>query len=518
MAAGAWPQLHRRAARVAVLLIGTVMVVQAAPAHADWPTFGHDLSNSRNAGSDGPAAREASSLKQAWIFNSANGDFTGTPVVADGTLVAGTALGTIYGLDAVTGKLRWSDHVGQQINGSAAIDPADPAGPTAFVPVAQVGSPRIVALDLNTGAIRWNAVLSNQPGADVYSSPVYWDGTVYIGTSGPGNDGSTARGSVVAVDESTGKLRWQTFTVPPGHDGGAVWSTPAIDTTTRRLFVGTGNAYHAPAADTTDAMMVLDASTGQILGHYQSVPGDVWEEQNPTGGPDYDFGDSPNLFAAPDGRQLVGEGQKSGTYWALDRSTMQPVWRTSTGPGSSDDGGVNSTGFDATKVYGSESTSGQVFALSRGGILQWTSPDGGTLHVSPVGIGNGVIYSANSQAGLLFARDAATGSVLNTLPLPGPTFGGISLAGRAVYVAVGIGPPDPALPLPAGTTSQMDGNGSIVAFGDTSKSGAGRASSRPPRRADSRRHRKRCPRMDRRHRHRGRRSRYAARCQRRRER
>src|SRR5947209_15036579 len=55
----------------------------------------------------------------------------------------------------------------------------------------------------------------------------------------------------------------------------------------------------------------------------------------------------------------------------------------------------------------------------------------------PVGIGNGVVYSANSQAGVLFARDAATGSVLNTLPLPGPTFGGISLAGRAVYVAVG---------------------------------------------------------------------------------
>ena len=27
-------------------------------------------------------------------------------------------------------------------------------------------------------------------------------------------------------------------------------------------------------------------------------------------------------------RSLVGEGQKSGTYWALDRRTMRPVWRT----------------------------------------------------------------------------------------------------------------------------------------------------------------------------------------------
>ena len=60
--------------------------------------------------------------------------------------------------------------------------------------------------------------------------------------------------------------------MPPGHDGRAVWATPAIDTAAGRLYVGTGNAYHDPVADTTDAMLVLDACSGRILGHYQATP------------------------------------------------------------------------------------------------------------------------------------------------------------------------------------------------------------------------------------------------------
>ena len=188
-------------------------------------------------------------------------------------LVAGDFNGTVYALDAVTGKLRWSKALGEPINGSAAIDIGAPGGATVFVPLAHVGGPRVAALALGDGHVRWNTELTNQPQSSVYSSPTYWEGSVYIGTSGPNGDDSHARGAVVALDEATGALRWRTFAVPEGHDGGAVWSTPAIDTATGRLYVGTGNAYHDPAADTTDAILALDASTGAILGHYQAVGG-----------------------------------------------------------------------------------------------------------------------------------------------------------------------------------------------------------------------------------------------------
>ncbi|MFL5891692.1 MAG: PQQ-binding-like beta-propeller repeat protein [Solirubrobacterales bacterium] len=449
--------------------LALIAALACGPAMAAWPIYGHDIANSRSADSAGPARSQVQSLQRAWTFDSSNGDFTGTPVVAGGMLVAGTNLGSIYALDPATGKTRWSRDVGQPINGTAAIDPDAPGGPTVFVPVAHPGAPRLLALSLRTGAVRWNRVLTRQPGSDVFGSPTYWRGTVYIGTSGPGNDESTARGSVVALREATGKRRWQTFTVPPGHDGGAVWSTPAIDSSTGRLYVGTGNAYHRPAAGTTDAMLVLSASSGRILGHFQSIPGDVWEADDPTGGPDYDFGASPNLIRGRDGRRLVGEGQKSGTYWALDRATMRPVWHKAVGPGSQFDGGINSTAYDGARIYGSDAIDGQVFALGRGGSIQWNSFDTGTLHFSPVALGNGVAYSADSD-GFLTARDAATGKVLSKIPLGHPTFGGISVAGRAVYVAIGIGPPSPAQPIPGIDTSQMDGSGSIVAFRDTSPS------------------------------------------------
>src|SRR4051794_25984070 len=300
---------------VGCYLLATVLalVLAASAAASDWPVYGHDLANSRSAGTDGPTVAQAGALKPAWTFNASNGDFTGTPVIAGGTLVEGTNLGTIYALDAVSGKLRWSRDVGSQINGSAAVDLGAPGGPAAYVPVARTGSPHLLGLDLATGAVRWDTVLTRQEGASVFGSPTFRNGTIYIGTSGPNSDEASARGSVLAINEASGAIRWQTYTVPPGHDGGAVWSTPSLDTQTGRLYVGTGNAYHEPAADTTDSIMVLDSANGAILGHHQIEAGDVWQMNKPFEGPDHDFGASANLFTLADGREVVGEGNKDGT-------------------------------------------------------------------------------------------------------------------------------------------------------------------------------------------------------------
>jgi polyvinyl alcohol dehydrogenase (cytochrome) len=451
------------------LLLALGVLWLPAPALANWPIYGHDLSNSRDAGADGPAPSQVGSLSQAWAFNSPTGDFTGTPVVADGVLVAGDQGGHIYAFDAVTGKVLWTKDAGAPINGSAAIDVAAPGGPTAFVPVAEIGRPRLLAFSLHDGAKRWEAVLSTQPGASVFGSGVYWKGLLYIGTSGPNNDNSHARGSVVALDEASGATRWQTFTVPPGSDGAAVWSTPAIDPATGRLYVGTGNNYHQPTTDTEDAVLALDAASGRILAHFQATAGDTFAADNPAG-PDYDFGASPNLVEGPNGQALVGEGQKSGVYWMLDRQTLQPMWSTTVGPGGILGGILGSTAYDGTHIFGADTINGQVFALARSGSISWQSQDSGA-HLSAASIAHGVLYTVD-PAGFLTARDPATGTMLSKLPLGGPSFGGVSAVGGAVYVAVGTGPPPEPAP-------QSDGTGSIVAFGDTSHSG-GSGSGRPP--------------------------------------
>jgi polyvinyl alcohol dehydrogenase (cytochrome) len=441
-----------------------------ASAGADWPVYGHDLSNTRNAAAEGPALGQVSGLKQAWSFTSSSGDFTGTPVVAAGVLVAGDYSGKVYALDAVSGKVRWSKALGEPIDGSAAIDTAAPGGPTVFVPLAHEGGPRLAALALADGSVRWNTELTNQPTSSAYGSPTFWNGTVFMGTSGPNGDGSTARGTVVALNERDGSVRWRTFTVPPGHDGGPVWSTPAVDTATGRLYVGTGNAYHGDAADTTDAILALDASTGAILGHYQATAGDTFAADNPAG-PDVDFGASPNLFTGPTGAALVGEGAKNGVYYALERSTMKRVWQTAVGSPAPTGGFLGSTVFDGTRIYGIDVATGKVAALGRDGSVPWTSADGPPPEFSPLAAGHGVLYTVNSAG--LTARNSATGEVLNKLPLGGPSFGGVSVTGRAVYVSVGTGPPFSPAP-------QQTGPGSIVAFGDTSKSGATPSGTKTP--------------------------------------
>src|SRR5690348_17132492 len=98
------------AARIA-LAIGLAAVLSgAAPvaARADWPVYGHDLANTRDAGTEGPTPYEARMLKQAWSFASPTGDFTATPAVADGVVVAGDQSGSVYALDAVNGHKLWS--------------------------------------------------------------------------------------------------------------------------------------------------------------------------------------------------------------------------------------------------------------------------------------------------------------------------------------------------------------------------------------------------------------------------
>src|SRR3954469_6029139 len=401
----------------------------------NWRFYGKDLSNSRDGGANGPTPSEVPNLGPAWSFHSHHGDFTATPVVDRNVLVAGSNGGFVFGINATTGKEIWQYDAGKPINGSAAI-----AGRTAYLPVAEPHAPKLLALNLRTGRKRWERRISMQKDADVYGSPVVWNRTVYMGTSaeyGELNDPKVnTRGAVVAVNAKNGKLRWRAFAVPPGHDGGAVGATPAIDTYTAILYVGPGNAYHDPATDTTDSALALDARTGRLLGKHQATADDSWNGSE-AAGTDYDFGASPNLIESPLGQKLVGMGQKSGTYWAFDRDTLKPAWQTTVSPGAPVVGGVvGSTAYDGTRVYGPSTTAGEEWALDGTGAHSWVSTDGGPLHFNPTSVANGVVYTTD-MSGFLTAREAATGAPLTKIPLGSPTWGGVAIAGGSVFVAIG---------------------------------------------------------------------------------
>ena len=71
-------------------------------------------------------------------------------------------------------------------------------------------------------------------------------------------------------------------------------------------------------------------------------------------GPDYDFAQGPSLFRVTIGgrtRDLIGAGQKSGVYWALDRDTGAVVWQTKVGPGSALGGMEWGSATDGKRIY-----------------------------------------------------------------------------------------------------------------------------------------------------------------------
>jgi len=75
-----------------------------------------------------------------------------------------------------------------------------------------------------------------------------------------------------------------------------------------------GNNYRPPGTTQSDVFIALDIQTGAIRWTHQTRANDDQPK-------DYDFGDSPQVYALLSGQKVVGAGQKSGIYWVVDAKT-----------------------------------------------------------------------------------------------------------------------------------------------------------------------------------------------------
>ena len=165
-------------------------------------------------------------------------------------------------------------------------------------------------------------------------------------------------------------------------------------------------------------------------------------------GPDFDFGSGVNLFTIKK-RKLVGAGQKSGQYWALDAVTGQIVWSTSAGPGAALGGVEWGTATDGKRIYLAESdfsrqpyqladgrtvTSGSYAALDPvTGRVLWQVPDpSGSFDLGALSTANGVVY-APSMSGHMYALDANNGNVLGDFRGVGSSNAGPAVVDGVVY-------------------------------------------------------------------------------------
>jgi polyvinyl alcohol dehydrogenase (cytochrome) len=479
----------------------------------DWRYYGHDLSNTRSQPAEHTIGRlQAPLLAPAWTFSSTeaggSGDFTGTPTVADGCVYAGSNDGWVFAMNADTGKLVWKRQVpsGGGINSSVTV----PGDGRVYAAVSHAAShaqggqctgqkcegPYVIALSQTTGALLWSSkwtrgrdvlnIIDTQPGSDVYGSPAVFDGIVFEGVSGGAaelgdeSDRYAFQGSFVILDAATGTVIKKTWTIHAPHTpednfaGGGVWSTPAIDTKAKMLYVGTANPFKPQAEHpNTDAVIKVDldrthATFGQIVGRFNGTVDQYLPEMEKLpcydipGNPppyypqglgscmdqDYDFGASPNLFTDASGTKMVGAGQKSGIYFAFRADTMKQTWSTIIGPPSSVGGIVGSTAFDGSSIYGPITLAGYTWSIkSSNGAMRWVSPVVDGAHWGePVSVANGVVYTVDLK-GFLDAYDAQTGAPLLQRPIaigssaagnPVLSWGGVSVARNTVYAAVGI--------------------------------------------------------------------------------
>ncbi len=324
----------------------------------------------------------------------------------------------------------------------------------------------LFALDAATGKLKWVTELDTHPKTIVTGSPLVYDGRVYIGVSSnevftslsPTYPCCQSRGSMVALDATSGEIVWRYYTVAepqlvganaygaPRYEpsGVSIWNTPAVDPETDTLYFGTSQNYTG-YTDRADAMIALDADTGRERWANQLTEKDQWTAaclfpqpggNCPEPGPDFDFGSSPNLFRVGD-RLLVGQGQKSGVYHALDARTGQIVWQTILNKASGEGGAGGQEGiqwgssYDGRRLYVATNIAkpGTLFALdpATGGEV-WKSPNpadgcqtGGAAESRPadcepalpaaVSTTPGVVWQG-SRDGKMRAYDAETGSIL----------------------------------------------------------------------------------------------------------
>ena len=364
----------------------------------------------------GIAARDVGRMKLDWAFGFPGASRARSqPAVAGGSIFVGSQDGTLYSLDFNTGCVRWSHAADAEVRNSPAIEPWRSGDATAR-PLVYFGDFKgnIYALDAESGALKWKHQIDDHPRVTITGSPRYYDGRLYVSMSSnewaaaadPSYECCTFRGGVAALDAKTGSEIWKAHTIaepakPTGelnsagakrwHAAGApVWNSPTIDVKRKRLYVGTGEAYTSPAADTSDSVIAFDLATGQQLWHYQSIKGDAWNMACFIGGgpncprengPDLDVGASPALVKLPGGRDLVIAGQKSADIFAMNPDDGMLVWKTRTGRG----------GFAGGVHWG--------LAVEGSTVL---APSADTLFL-PTDVNRGVAKPG------LFALDAATG-------------------------------------------------------------------------------------------------------------
>lgn len=475
-------------------------------ARTQWNGWSPTPRNTRFQPRPGLRAADVPRLKLKWAFNYP-GSKNGQATVLGERLYVTSMSGAIYALNARTGCVYWRHAAEAATRSSVTVVTLPPGAGARTALFFTDWTKSAVALDADTGRQLWKTRIDDSDGLQMTGAPTVHGGRLFV----PVSSGVEAfavddrwsccrfRGSVAALDLTTGQMLWKTYTTPTepkpfgrnrlgmdmwGPAGGAVWSAPTIDPARGLLYVGTSNSYTNVTHDGSDAVIAMDLATGLIVWKNQLLRDDnyinnCWRSDRPPPancpspvGPDFSIGNSPMLVDLPNGRQLLVVGQKSGHVHALDPAAEgRLVWQRRLSPGSALGGVEFGLATDGRRVYAGISDvllrdSGKpgLYALNlQDGTLAWSAPGRAnpTCRWGPRWCHGAISQAVTAIPGVVFAGaydgwfrayDSRSGKVIwqvdtgsSPIPVVGGriAFGGVfdgagpTVAGGMVYVHSG---------------------------------------------------------------------------------
>jgi polyvinyl alcohol dehydrogenase (cytochrome) len=437
---------------------GGTTATTVAPQGVAWPVYGHDLANTReNAAETEIDPDSVGSLTRGWSKDGLVG-VTGTPVTVGTTAYFGDWQGTVWAVDAGSGRTLWTT----KLPGGVVVGSPSVSGGHVFVALGKT----LYSLDRTTGRVVWQTVVNPNPYSQISASPVVTGNLVLQGTAQVeevvGHAPFTFRGTIGAFDVATGKQVWNFYTTPNDATSGAgegVWSTPAVDPSLGLLYVGTGQNLSDPSGPLADSILAIDLHTGLLKWSHQFNHPDIFSTANYSG-KDADVGASPNLWTAG-GHKMVGVGSKNGTYYALDRATGKLRWETFLTHGSTFGGVLGSSAVADGRIIASSNigdptsnattNTSKVFALDPAtGRIRWQRSFAGNVF-GPVSAVPGVAF-LGTDAGMMSALSIANGTTLWSFTAPDKVGGGPSIVGGRVLWGYGF------------TLFKGPGKGGIISF------------------------------------------------------
>ncbi len=459
---------------------------------ADWPAYGGDIGGTRYSPVEQIDRGNVDRLEIAWTYHTGDVDFgtetligtafQNTPIVVGDTLYLCSPRNKAIALDAATGEERWVydarvDTAGMYIvtcRGvsyylDAQVRDGGVCRERIFMGTLDA---RLIALDAKTGKpcqefadggeIDLSAGIGNRyPGEyGVTSPPLVLGDVVVTGTLVLDNIRVDAPGGVVrGYDAHSGALLWSWDPLPPGQSyiasvdpttGETVryrrgtanaWSILSGDAERNLVFVPTGNTApdffggeRAGLDFYSSSVIALDAGSGKVVWHFQTVHHDVW---------DYDVPSQPALFEFPAGVTgqtpvpALVQATKMGHLFFLDRETGVPIFPVEerpvpqggaegevlsrTQPFPTKPAPIHPANFGADDAWGltpwdREKCREKIASLRSDGIFTPPTEGGWIQYPSYFGGSNWGSVAIDRERGILIANTSRVASVLRLIP------------------------------------------------------------------------------------------------------